>query len=60
MTTRSIPNQRLVFNLKDNDHRLICHVRYANPDQGFAGVVYVKFVGTHAEYDKIDPMEVEL
>jgi mRNA interferase HigB len=36
-----------VFNIKGNDHRLVVAIAYA------FGVVYVKFVGTHAEYDAL-------
>lgn len=43
-----IANNRLVFNIKGNDFRLIVAVNYA------AGTVYIRFIGTHAEYDKID------
>jgi mRNA interferase HigB len=44
---------RVVFNIKGNDFRLIAAVAYR------IGVVYIKFVGTHAEYDKIDAATVE-
>jgi mRNA interferase HigB len=46
---RPIENSRAVFNIKGNEYRLVVHVHY---DRGF---VYIRFVGTHAEYDKIDP-----
>jgi mRNA interferase HigB len=39
---------RVVFNIKGNDYRLIAIVKYQ------AGVVMVRFFGTHAEYDAID------
>ena len=39
---------RLVFNVGGNNYRLICFVRFASQ------VMYVKWVGTHAEYDKLD------
>ncbi len=41
-------NSRVVFNIGGNKYRLVVEVRY------LAGVVWVKFVGTHAQYDKID------
>jgi len=44
----------VVFNIKGNDFRLIVAVAYQ------IGVVYVKFVGTHAEYDKVDAATVEM
>lgn len=38
----------VVFNIKGNDFRLIARVQYQ------AGVVAIRFFGTHAEYDEID------
>jgi mRNA interferase HigB len=43
-----IANNRVVFNIKGNHYRLVTVVVYQY------GVVYVRFVGTHAEYDQID------
>ena len=37
---------RVVFNIKGNDYRLIARVQYQ------AGVLAIRFFGTHAEYDK--------
>ena len=39
---------RVVFNIKGNDYRLIAAVNYQ------AGVLAIRFFGTHAEYDRID------
>jgi mRNA interferase HigB len=39
---------RVVFNIKGNDHRLVAAVQYQ------AGVVVIRFFGSHAEYDRID------
>jgi len=44
---------RVVFNLKGNDYRLVVAVAYR-----FASL-YVKFIGTHAQYDAIDAATVE-
>lgn len=41
-------NNRVVFNVGGNKYRLVVEVQYQ------AGIVWVKFVGTHAEYDQID------
>jgi len=41
-------NNRVVFNVKGNDYRLLVLVRYDK------GLLFVKFVGTHAQYDKIN------
>lgn len=43
-----INNNRVVFNIKGNDYRLIVAIKYDFE------VVYIRFIGTHAEYDKID------
>lgn len=48
-----LPGRRVVFNIKGNDHRLVVSVAY------LFGAVYVKFVGTHAEYDQINAHTVE-
>jgi mRNA interferase HigB len=50
---RAIPDSRFVFDIKGNHYRLIVHVFFP------ANVVYVKWFGTHAEYDDIDPVEVD-
>lgn len=49
-----LKNRRVVFNIKGNDYRLIVAIAYR------FGIVYVKFIGTHAEYDKIDAETVEM
>ena len=43
-----IANNRVVFNIKGNRYRVIVAVQYK------FGIVYIRFVGTHDEYDKID------
>jgi mRNA interferase HigB len=49
---RIIGNNRAVFNIKGNDYRLIVAIRYDR------GMVFIRFVGTHAEYDRIDALTV--
>lgn len=44
----SIGNQRFVFNIKGNNFRLVVVIKFT------IKFVYIRFVGTHAEYDKID------
>lgn len=39
---------RVVFNIKGNKYRLIVSVRYD------IGVIFIRFIGTHAEYDKVN------
>jgi len=41
-----ISDNRVVFNIKANDYRLIVHIDYPRK------IVRVKFVGTHTEYNK--------
>ena len=48
-----VGKNRVVFNIKGNDYRLVVAVAYR-----FQGV-YIKFVGTHAQYDKIDAATAE-
>ncbi len=43
-----LPGNRVVFNIKGNNYRLIVKIHYNT------GIVFIRFVGTHAEYDKID------
>ncbi len=47
-----LANNRVVFNIKGNTYRLIVIVVYQH------GVVYIRFVGTHEEYDRIDAATV--
>jgi mRNA interferase HigB len=49
-----LKNRRVVFNIKGNDYRLIVAVAYK------LQVVYVKFVGTHKEYDAVDAETVAM
>jgi mRNA interferase HigB len=44
-------DNRVVFNIGGNHYRLVVHVFDYQ-------IVYVKFVGTDAEYDRIDPESV--
>lgn len=43
-----VGNQRYVFNIKGKEYRLVVAVKFT-PE-----LVYIRFVGTHAEYDRID------
>lgn len=52
-TVDFVGDNRLIFDLGGNKYRLIVHVSYA------FGRVLVKFVGTHADYDRIDPESVK-
>ena len=41
-------NNRVVFNIAGNKYRLVVEIQYR------AGIAWVKFIGTHAQYDQIN------
>ena len=43
-----VGNQRYVFNIKGNDYRLVVKILFSQQ------IVYIRFIGTHKEYDRID------
>ena len=47
-----LANNRVVFNIKGNTYRLIVRVSYEYQ------MVWIRFVGTHAHYDKIDANKI--
>jgi mRNA interferase HigB len=47
-----LEDNRVVFNIKGNQYRLVVRLNY--PMQ----TVYVRFIGTHTEYDRIDATRV--
>jgi len=51
-TASVVSDNRVVFNLKGNDYRLIVWVNYGRH------LVYIKWIGTHSEYDRIDVSSV--
>ena len=53
-TASILKKRRVVFNIKGNKFRLIVVVAYK------IGVVYIKFIGTHKEYDAVDAETVEM
>ncbi|MCX7257488.1 MAG: type II toxin-antitoxin system HigB family toxin [Polaromonas sp.] len=48
-----IANNRVVFNIKGNDYRLIIAVAYKMQ------YVFIKFIGTHKQYDAVDAATVD-
>ena len=51
-TASILGTNRVVFNICGNKYRLIVRVNYAYR------VVYIRFIGTHAQYDRINVEEV--
>lgn len=47
-TTDYVGNQHYVFDIRGNKYRLVVVIKFT------IGRIYIRFVGTHAEYDKID------
>ena len=47
-----LPGNRVVFNIKGNDYRLVVAVRYSST------TMFIRFVGTHADYDRIDAEKI--
>ncbi len=52
-TADILPNDRVVFDIRGNRYRLIVAVKYAP-----ICCVYIRFIGTHAEYDRVDAATV--
>ena len=47
-----LADNRVVFNIKGNTYRLIVRINYDYQ------MVWIRFIGTHAEYDKIDANKI--
>jgi mRNA interferase HigB len=43
-----VGNNRVVFNIRGNQYRLVVAINYAY------SIVYIRFIGSHQDYDKID------
>ena len=43
-----VGNNRVVFNIRGNQYRLVVAVNYTS------SIIYIRFIGTHQDYDKID------
>lgn len=52
-TASIVGDERVVFNIKGNNYRLVVAINYT------ARIVYIKFFGPHAAYDKVDVTEVQ-
>jgi mRNA interferase HigB len=51
-TVDFVADNKLIFDLGGNKYRLVVHCTYV------FGRVLIKFIGTHAEYDHVDPEAV--
>jgi mRNA interferase HigB len=52
-TASIVSAERIVFNIKGNAYRLVVAVDFEK------GIVWIKWIGTHKAYDRIDVTEVE-
>jgi mRNA interferase HigB len=52
-TADFVANNRIIFDIRGNKYRLVVAVKY-----GPLFCVYIRFIGTHPEYDPIDPASV--
>lgn len=52
-TASIVSADRIVFNVKGNAYRLIVAVDFEK------GIVWIKWIGTHGDYDRIDVKQVE-
>ena len=51
-TASIIANNRVVFNIRGNRYRLVVAINY-----GYQ-IVYIRFIGTHQDYDQIDAASI--
>jgi mRNA interferase HigB len=51
-TASIVTADRIVFNIKGNDYRLVVSIDFEK------SIVWIKWIGTHKAYDKIDVTEV--
>ena len=56
ITCKKTKQSRIVFNIGNNKYRLICG--YLFKESGC--ILFIKFVGTHKEYDKTDACTVNM
>jgi mRNA interferase HigB len=47
-----LANNRVIFNIRGNHYRLVVQIHYNTQ------IVYIRFVGTHSDYDHIDALNV--
>ncbi len=52
-TASVVTAERVVFNIKGNDYRLVAAIDFEK------AIVWIKWIGSHADYDRIDVKEVK-
>jgi len=48
-----VSGDRVVFNIKGNDYRMVTAIDYRRQ------IVFIKWIGTHRQYDRIDVRTVQ-
>ena len=56
ITCKRTQQSRIVFNIGSNKYRMICGYLFKSNST----ILFIKFVGTHQEYDKVDICEVNM
>ena len=51
-TASFLPDNRVAFNIKGNNYRLVVKINYDY------GIVWIRFIGTHGQYDKINSSKI--
>ncbi len=51
-TASFLEGNRVVFHIQGNDYRLVVRINYS------CGTIWIRFMDTHADYDKINALEV--
>ncbi|MBC7776228.1 MAG: type II toxin-antitoxin system HigB family toxin [Phycisphaerae bacterium] len=49
----AVGSDRIVFRIRGNHYRLIVRINYE------FSIIYIKFIGTHAEYDEVDAATID-
>jgi len=51
-TCKILGDDRIIFKIKGNTYRLIVKITFTNQ------IIWIRFIGTHSEYDSIDAKEI--
>ncbi len=52
-TASVVSNERIVFNIKGNDYRLVVAIDFEK------SIVWIKWIGTHKQYDRINVKDIK-